>query len=45
MRGKLGNESFLAKAPPEVIEKERGKEDELDQKLSTIGRRLATLRG
>jgi len=45
VRGKLGNESFLAKAPPEVIEKERGKEDELDQKLSTIGRRLATLRG
>ncbi len=40
--GKLANESFLAKAPPEVIDKERGKESELNQKLAAIERRLAT---
>ena len=40
MRGKLANESFLAKAPPEVIDKERDKEAELDQKLAAIERRI-----
>jgi valyl-tRNA synthetase len=41
VRGKLANESFLAKAPPEVIDKERDKEADLDQKLAAIIRRLA----
>jgi valyl-tRNA synthetase len=43
VRSKLANESFLAKAPPEVIDKERDKEADLDQKLAAIGRRLASL--
>jgi valyl-tRNA synthetase len=41
--GKLANESFLCKAPPEVIDKERNKEADLGQKLAAIGRRLAIL--
>jgi valyl-tRNA synthetase len=41
--GKLANESFLGKAPPEVIDKERNKEADLGQKLAAIGRRLAIL--
>ena len=45
VRGKLANESFLAKAPPEVIDKERDKETELSQKLATIGRRLEQFAG
>jgi valyl-tRNA synthetase len=45
VRGKLCNESFLAKAPPEVIDKERGKEADLDQKLAAVGRRLAQFGG
>jgi valyl-tRNA synthetase len=44
VRGKLANESFLAKAPPEVIEKEREKEADLEKRLAAIGRRLAALR-
>ena len=43
VQGKLANESFLAKAPPEVIDKERDKEADLDRKLVAIGRRLAIL--
>jgi valyl-tRNA synthetase len=43
VRGKLANESFLAKAPPEVIEKERGREADLEQKLAAVRRRLHTL--
>jgi valyl-tRNA synthetase len=43
VRGKLANESFLAKAPPEVIDKERGRETELDQKLIAIKRRVVML--
>lgn len=45
VRGKLSNESFLAKAPPEVVEKERLKEEELEKKQVAINRRLAALRG
>jgi len=45
VKGKLSNRSFLAKAPPDVIEKERAKEEELEQKQTAIGRRLAALRG
>jgi valyl-tRNA synthetase len=43
VRSKLANESFLAKAPPEVIDKERDKEADLSQKLAAIGRRLVIL--
>jgi valyl-tRNA synthetase len=45
VRGKLANESFLAKAPPEVIDKERDKEADLEQKLAAIGRRRAQFGG
>ncbi len=45
VKGKLSNRSFLAKAPPDVIEKERAKEEELEQKQAAIERRLAALRG
>ncbi len=41
--GKLANESFVAKAPAEVIEKERAKEREYGEKLAAIGERLAYL--
>ena len=36
IKGKLNNEKFLAKAPPEVIAKERAKEAELLNTLATI---------
>ncbi len=45
VRAKLANRDFLAKAPPEVIEKERAKEEELEQKQLKISHRLAVLRG
>ncbi len=41
--GKLANESFVAKAPAEVIEKERAKEREYRDKLAAISERLAYL--
>ncbi len=41
--GKLTNESFVAKAPAEVIEKERAKEREYRDKLAAISERLAYL--
>jgi valyl-tRNA synthetase len=44
VRMKLANRDFLAKAPPEVVEKERAKEEELKKKQVTINRRLAVLR-
>ncbi|ADH85749.1 valine--tRNA ligase [Desulfurivibrio alkaliphilus] len=36
IQGKLGNEKFLAKAPPEVVAKEQAKKDELMATLGTI---------
>ncbi|HAA90791.1 MAG TPA: valine--tRNA ligase [Peptococcaceae bacterium] len=45
VRAKLGNEKFLAKAPPEIVEKERAKEEELEKKREAIARRLVALRG
>jgi len=45
VRGKLGNPGFLAKAPADVIEKERAKEEELSGKQSAIKERLAMLKG
>lgn len=41
---KLSNEQFLAKAPPEVVEKERDKEAELERTKDAVHRRLAALR-
>ena len=41
--GKLQNQSFLAKAPREVVEKEQAKADELIGKIGTIRERLAYL--
>ncbi|MDD2554675.1 MAG: class I tRNA ligase family protein, partial [Desulfotomaculaceae bacterium] len=43
VRGKLGNAGFLGKAPAEVIEKEKAKEEELSGKQSAIKGRLAML--
>ncbi|MDD4334546.1 MAG: valine--tRNA ligase [Desulfotomaculaceae bacterium] len=43
VRGKLGNAGFLGKAPNEVIEKEKAKEEELSGKQSAIKERLAML--
>jgi valyl-tRNA synthetase len=40
---KLSNEGFIAKAPPEVIEKERAKELEYREKQSAINERLQYL--
>jgi len=40
---KLGNEGFLAKAAPEVIEKDRGRADELQQQLATLEAQHADL--
>ena len=45
VRGKLANPGFLSKAPADVVEKERSKEEELSGKYSAIGKRLAMLRG
>jgi valyl-tRNA synthetase len=41
--GKLGNESFTAKAPPAVIAKEEGKRDELQAAIANLQARLADL--
>lgn len=43
VRGKLTNQSFLSKAPAEVVEKERSKEAELSSKVGAISERLAML--
>ncbi|KUK36281.1 MAG: Valine--tRNA ligase [Thermacetogenium phaeum] len=45
VRAKLTNEKFLAKAPPEIVEKERAKEEELEKKHGALARRLVALRG
>ncbi|HUW63200.1 MAG TPA: valine--tRNA ligase [Spirochaetia bacterium] len=42
-RGKLANEAFLAKAPPAVVEKEKGKAAEMAAKLEALTERLALL--
>ncbi|NQS76392.1 MAG: valine--tRNA ligase [Peptococcaceae bacterium] len=43
VRGKLANAGFLGKAPAEIIEKEKAKEEELAGKQSAIKERLAML--
>ena len=45
VRGKLANPGFLSKAPDDVVEKERAKEEELSGKQSAIRERLAMLGG
>ncbi|HWI51238.1 MAG TPA: valine--tRNA ligase [Symbiobacteriaceae bacterium] len=44
LRGKLGNEGFLAKAKPEVIEKTREEAAGLEEKLASLNARLEMLR-
>ena len=44
VQGKLNNEKFLAKAPPEVVKKEREKEEELLGTLTTINENRRRLR-
>ena len=41
---KLGNESFLAKANPDAVQKQKDKEAELFAKLSGLGESLAKMR-
>lgn len=43
VKGKLKNPGFLAKAPADVVEKEKAKEEELSGKSSAIRDRLAVL--
>ncbi len=43
IEGKLSNQGFLAKAPPEVVEKEKAKEIELSEKQISIKNRLKLL--
>lgn len=45
VKGKLGNAGFLSKAPAEVVEKEKAKEEELSGKAAAIKDRLAVLTG
>lgn len=40
---KLGQETFLAKAPPELVQKERAREQELSAKKAELERGLASL--
>ena len=43
IHGLLGNASFVEKAKPEVIERERNKQGELQDKRSQLAERLASL--
>lgn len=45
VRGKLSKESFIAKAPPALVEKERAKEQEFASRLEELTRTLARLKG
>jgi valyl-tRNA synthetase len=40
---KLGNESFVANAPQEVVEKERGRVGELDQQIAQLAEQMRRL--
>lgn len=42
---KLSNEGFLSKAPPAVVQKEKDKKEELEDKKRQVEARLAVLRG
>jgi len=41
---KLGNENFLGKAKPEVVEKEKAKHVELDEKIKHLKQRLVEIK-
>ena len=41
--GKLSNEGFVSKAPPDVIEKEKAKQQEFEEKVKAINERLSYL--
>ena len=43
VRGKLGNDGFVAKAPPEVVAGEREKASRMAQRLAEIDAQLAEL--
>jgi valyl-tRNA synthetase len=43
IEGKLGNAKFVAKAPPEVVQRERDRLAELQQELSAVEKSLAAL--
>ena len=43
LQRKLGNEGFLAKAAPEIIEKDRSRAAELSERIGVIDRQLAEL--
>jgi len=43
IRKKLGNESFVGRAPAEVVEKEREKERSFESNLAKLRRNLASL--
>jgi valyl-tRNA synthetase len=43
IEGKLGNEGFIAKAPPAVVEKERARLDSLQKELTAVENSLASL--
>ena len=43
IEGKLGNENFVAKAPEEVVAKERAKLDALIQQIATLHDQLTKL--
>ena len=46
INGKLGNEKFLANAPAAIVEKEKGKQAELEAKLAKVAdaeKRLAEI--
>jgi valyl-tRNA synthetase len=44
VQGKLNNQGFLAKAPEDVIEKEKAKEEELTTKKNALAERLQMLK-
>ena len=43
LAGKLGNENFIAKAPAEVVEKEKAKQGVYEEKLESLKQHLALL--
>ncbi len=45
VQGKLGNEQFIARAPADVVEKERAKLAEFQEQQSKFEERLAQLKG
>ncbi|HEU4617705.1 MAG TPA: valine--tRNA ligase, partial [Gammaproteobacteria bacterium] len=40
---KLGNDSFVSNAPPEIVAKERARKDELEQRAEQLRRQIASL--